>query len=307
MLKKATPKIKKILHLKIDEITSFKTIIETLAKIVSETVWTIHNPIDKKNKFTGVEISTVDSTRSIFVKIQIDSSNFVEFESKHEMFELGINLEKLNKMIKFVEKNDIINMFLIEEDLQCLMIDIEMLDKKGTKILKFPLIDLEENKIPNRKIDYEKVILTTPNIFKKIFKDNEDFENVKINCTNKDILFTYSDDTSTEIKDQYILNEDGINIENFSKKDAFIGIYPISKLILFTKCTNLCEKIRIYMKNKDRLVVKLLTMSFGTITISLPPISEENIKNVNYNYSDDEEEIEIIDETSNKLLFYKRE
>ena len=41
--------IKNILQFKISDINSFKTIIETLSKIVSETTFIIHNPKDKKN------------------------------------------------------------------------------------------------------------------------------------------------------------------------------------------------------------------------------------------------------------------
>ena len=139
------------------------------------------------------------------------------------------------------------------------------------------------------------------------FKEYDDFENVKIKCTKKNILFTYKDDTGTEINDEYILDEDGINIENFSSDNDFVGVYPINNLILFGKCANLCENLQIYMKNKDRLVVKLLTTSFGTITISLPPVNEDCIKNIDYDYSDDEEEVNVIDNYSNKLNFYNRE
>lgn len=296
--------VDKILHLKIAEINSLKIIIETLTKILSETVWTIHNPTDKKNEFCGLEISTADTSRSVFVKIRIDNSNFVHFSCKYITHEIGINLEKLNKILKFVEKDDIVNMYLNEEDLQCLMIDIERATTKGKKTLKFPLIDLEQDKRPLKKEEYEKIISTSPNIYKKIFKEYDDFENVKIKCTKKNILFTYKDDTGTEINDEYILDEDGINIENFNTNDDFVGVYPIKNLILFAKCANLCEELQIYMKNKNTLVVKLPTMTFGTIIISLPPINEDCIKNIDYDYSDDEEEIGVIDNYQNKLNYY---
>ena len=307
MIKKKTINIDKILHLKIEEVSSLKIIIETLTKIVSETVWIIHNPKDTKNNFRGLEIATADPTRSVFVKIRIDITEFAEFNCKYEKHEIGVNLEKLNKIIKFVEKDDIINMCLTENDLQCLIIDIERAMTKGKKSLKFPLIDLEQDNKPTKKEEYEKIVSTSPGIYKKIFKEYDDFENVKIKCTKKNILFTYKDDTGTEINDEYILDEDGINIENFSSDNDFVGVYPINNLILFGKCANLCENLQIYMKNKDRLVVKLLTTSFGTITISLPPVNEDCIKNIDYDYSDDEEEVNVIDNYSNKLNFYNRE
>jgi proliferating cell nuclear antigen len=293
--------VDRILHLKIGEINSLKIIIDTLGKIVSETVWTIHNPKDKKNKFSGLEISTADSSRSIYMKIQIEDDKFLEFNSKHEKYEIGINLEKLNKMIKAVEKDDIINMYLSEKDLQCLIIDIERAMTKGKKTLKFPLIELEQEKKPTKKEEYEKIVSMSATIYKKIFKEFDDFENVKIKCTKKNILFTYKDDTGTEINDEYMLDEDGINIEIFSTSDEFTGVYPIKYLILFGKCANLCGELQIYMKNKNALVVKMPTLSFGTIIISLSPVNEACIANIDYGYSDDEEQITVIDNYSNKI------
>jgi proliferating cell nuclear antigen len=293
---------KNILFFKIEDITSFKTMIETLSKVVSETTWILHNPKDKQ-KFIGLEINTADSSRSIFIKIQISSDEFLEFDCKNERYQLGINLEKLNKMIKFVEKEDKLNIFLNEKDISHLIIEIERATTKGKKTLKIPLMNLEYEDKPTKKIDYEKIISTTPNIYKKIFRELDDFENVKINCTNKKILFVYKDDLGTEINDEYILDSDGINIENFSSPKEFVGTYPIKYLVLFVKCANLCEELEIYMKTEFTLTVKFPTISFGTIIISLSPINDECVKNVEYDYSEDEDTIDVIGNNTSKLYY----
>jgi proliferating cell nuclear antigen len=292
-----------ILSFKIEDIISFKTIIDTLTKIVPEVSWIIHNPIDKQ-KFSGLEINTADSSRSIYIKIQIESDNFLNFCCKHEKYQLGINLEKLNKMIKFVEKEDVLNISLNEKDLMHLIIEIERATTKGKKILKIPLIELVYEDKQTKKTDYEKIISTTPNIYKKIFRELDDFEDVTIKCTNKKILFTYKDDSGTEINDEYVLDEDGINIDNFDSNDDFLGIYPIKYLVLFVKCANLCENIEIYMKNEFTLTVKFPTISFGKIIISLSPINDKCIKNVDFDYSEDEDDINVIGNNTTKLYYH---
>jgi proliferating cell nuclear antigen PCNA len=297
---KETKESKKILNFKVNKITSLKTIIDTLSKIVSETVWTIHNP-KEKNKFAGLEITTVDKSKTLFVKIQIPKSDFLEFDCKNEKHELGINLEKFSNIIKFVDKDDIINFNLTEKDLQYLMIDITRASTKGKKNLKFSLIEIEHNEKPIKKDEYEKIISLSPTIYKKIFKEYDAFDNVKIKCSDKNIIFVYKDDTGTEINDEYILNEDGINLENSSSDEIYIGVFPISNLILFTKCAGLCEDIEIYMKDKGALIIKLKTMTFGIIKLSLSPVKEDCIKNTDYDYSDDEDDIVIIDNKFNKL------
>ena len=55
---------KNILKFKIEDIKSFKAIIETLVKIVTEITWVIYSP--KDDKFKGIEMSVSDPSRSVF-------------------------------------------------------------------------------------------------------------------------------------------------------------------------------------------------------------------------------------------------
>ena len=189
-----------------------------------------------------------------------------------------------------------------------LTIEIIRVNTKGKKNLKFPLIDLEFQKKPIPKIDFEKKISTTPDIYKKIFRDLEDFENVTIKCTNKNILFTYKDinGNGSELNDEYILDEDGIDLENSSTDKDFVATYPIKYITQFTKCTNYCEKISIFMKNEYSLSIQYPFVSFGTIVLILSPINPDCVKNVDYDYSDDEDDIEIIQNNTNKVVFNKK-
>jgi len=291
---------KKLFEIKIEDVISFKIIIETLSKIVSETTFIIHNS-HEKNKFVGLEINTADPTRTLFLKIQIEKKNFINFSCKNEKYQLGVNLEKLNKIIKFVEKEDCLILNLFENDLQNLVIENERENTKGKKIFKLALIDLEYEDKPLKKVDYEKVVTIIPLTYKKIFRELDDYQNVKIRCTNNKIVFTYKDDTS-EVNDEYILGEDGIEINTNSKND-FIGIYPIKFIMLFAKCSSLCEELQIYMKNENALTIIYPTLTFGTIKLSLSPINEENIKNIDYDYSDDEDELDVIGNNVNKLYY----
>lgn len=297
MVKKAN-----ILEFCIDEIVSFKTIMDTLSKIVSEITWTIHKPKDDK-KFCGLVITTSDSSRSIFVKVQVNKNFLINFNCKEEKYKLGINLEKLNKLIKNTEKDDKLKIYLNESDMLHLIIEIERANTKGKKTLKMPLINLDHEEKKTKKVEYEKIISTNPNIYKKIFRELDDFENVKINCTDEKILFRYKDSTGTEIEDEYILDKDGIDIENFNSNKEFNGCYPVSYLVLFVKCANLCEDVLIYMKNNYTLTVNYPTETFGTIVISLSPVNEECVKNVEYNYSEDEDDVNVINNTTNKLYY----
>jgi hypothetical protein len=59
------------------------------------------------------------------------------------------------------------------------------------------------------------------------------------------------------------------------------------------------------MKNDFALTIIYTIATLGTITIALSPIKEENIKNISYSYSDDEDNIDVIGDNIKKLQFEK--
>jgi len=56
------------------------------------------------------------------------------------------------------------------------------------------------------------------------------------------------------------------------------------------------------MKNVRNNIEIYMIATLGTITIALSPVKEENIKNISYSYSDDEDELEIIGGEANYLI-----
>ena len=90
-----------------------------------------------------------------------------------------------------------------------------------------------------------------------------------------------------------------MNISSEGKKTNNIvqGIFELKNIILFTKCASLCNDIQIYMKNDFALTIVYTIATLGTITIAISPIREDNIKNISYTYSDDEDDIEVIDDS----------
>lgn len=320
-------KNKKIVIMQLKEIDVFRLMLDTLSKLISEINWTIYgddteiikkDELDEleeleeleemktknknKNKFKGVEISTKDTSKTMFVKIEIEDKTFNKFVYKGKKMTLGINLDRLNKILKTYEKEDILELYIDENNKNFLMIEAKQEKKQGRKTLKFPLIDMEYNSLDLKQKKFDKVITLTPKLYKKVFKEIDDFENINIQCSNQKILFTYKDLNNTEINDEYLLNDDGIIIdENESNQKKYEGTFQIKHLTIFTKCSNLCDEIILKMENTQPLTVIFPTKTFGTITMHSSLINPECVKNVDYDYSDDEDEIEMIDNKINKI------
>jgi proliferating cell nuclear antigen PCNA len=294
---------KNILYLRTLYVIPFKTLTEVLSNVLTETTWVFTAP-DPKNpdKFAGLEIATADTSRTIYIKVKLEAKEFTDYFCKYEKFEMGISLHNLYKLLKSVDKDDILSMYVEENDKQNLIMEIENQDKKSKTFYKLKLMDLDHQPKKSAKVEFDIGITMPANEFHKLFREmNNIAEYVEIKCTSKNIIFTCKGDCA-ERSTIYKSEEGGLNISNQNKKNQNIvqGIYEIKNIVLFTKCASLCNDLEIYMKNDFALTVIYTIATLGTITISLSPIKEENIKNISYSYSDDEDEFNTFDNTKLK-------
>jgi len=183
--------------------------------------------------------------------------------------------------------------------------EIENQDKKSKTFYKLKLMDLDQQQKKTSKIDFDVKITMPSGEFHKLCREmNNIAEYVEIKCTSKNIIFTCKGDCA-ERSTIYKSEEGGLNISNENKKNQNIvqGIYELKNIVLFTKCATLCNDIQIYMKNDFALTIIYTIATLGTITIALSPIKEENIKNISYSYSDDEDDIDVIGNTKQSIKY----
>ena len=55
------------------------------------------------------------------------------------------------------------------------------------------------------------------------------------------------------------------------------GIFSLKYLVLFTKCTNLCNQIQLYIKNNYPLIIQYTIASLGIIKLCLAPKIDKDI------------------------------
>lgn len=287
---------KKIFLLRTIHVVPFKTLTEVLSNVLTETIWVFSksnsnndsnnsnnnntDSITKPDDFYGLEIATADSSRTIYIKVALDGKQFDEYYCKYDKLPLGISLEKLYKLLKSVDKDDILSMYVEENDRQNLIMEIENQDKKSKTIYKLKLMDLDQQLKKNIKLDYDVCITMQSGEFHRLCREMSNIaEYVEIICTKDAVRFKCDGDYA-ERKTVYKSEEGGINIklEPNTKNKITQGIYELKNIVLFTKCSNLCTDIEIYMKNDFALTIKYTVATLGKITIALSPIPAENVK-----------------------------
>ena len=96
-------------------------------------------------------------------------------------------------------------------------------------------------------------------------------ENTEIKSIGSTLIFTCDGDFASQ-STMLCETQNGLQFkQNLSPEFPVQGIFSLKYLILFTKCTNLCNQINLYIKNDYPLIIKYAVASLGDIKLCLAP------------------------------------
>ena len=252
-----------------------------------------------------MRIMAVDLTKTVLIHLKLEGKNFTKFECKGKKITLGVNLGYFYKLIKSMDKDDSLTLYVEHDDKNYLRIKIDNPEEKKNTTFKLKLLDLRHDPISVPDITFDAVIIINSTEFHKICREmNQIADYVEIKCLKDKIIFTCKGDYA-ERTTVYSTDDgeegDGITIKlanNEKAKDLIIqGIYELRNLVLFSKCAQLCNDIEIYMKNNYPLVIKYTAATLGKILLCLTPINEDPSKTAEFSDEDDlydDDEVSVI-------------
>ena len=297
----------KLLFFKLKKINFMKNIIDTMDKMISEVDWIFNSKntdSNEEDKFVGLEIICTDPSKNLYLKAKLTDKLFKSYYCDNSVFRFGMSLDYFNKILKLVEKTDIaIYCYIEKSDPDNMIIKFKNLEKKNKKIFKIPLQILTSIPNPPIILTFEKKInIKLSNFLNKCKMIGNRTQFIQIECNNENLLLKCVGDKEGSIT---IDNNDDDNLEIISLDNKLvIGTYEIKNILLFTKFSSITENFSLFMKNNFALTNNFSFGKYGSITTILSHINEEHINNLMYDYSDDEEEVELIKNSSNIMDYY---
>lgn len=235
-----------------------------------------------------MKMIAIDPTKSVLINLKLDGDSFSKFVCKKSKLVLGINLAGFYKVIKSMAKNDILTFSVDHEKKNYLQIKIDNQDTKKDTEFNLKLLDLDESKMSIPEIAFDAVITMNSQEFNKLCREMHGIADyVEIKCLSDRIIFACVGeiaDRKTTYRTRKENEEDNNNIlvtishASLSNKNApeiVQGVFELKNLVLFSKCTSLCNDIEIYMKNSFPLVIKYTVATLGRILLCLTPIGQE--------------------------------
>ena len=257
-----------ILNIKTVQSGAFRILIEALKEILTDT-----NMIFDE---TGIKLIATDSSKIVLIHMKLHAENFEFFKCK-EKIKIGLNMNNLFKLIKIMGNNDILNLYIENNDKNRLGIRIYNEIKNTQTTFKLNLLDISEEEINIPPAEFE-TELSLPSVdFQKLIRDMTNIADlVDIKSVGDNLIFNCDGDFATQetilkqIEDNS--SHTGLNFSVSTSIDNPIqGIFSLKYLVLFAKCTNLCNLIHMYIKNDYPLIIKYNVANLGDIKLCLSP------------------------------------
>ncbi len=260
---------KNILEIKTVQASAFRILVEALKEILTDANFECDE--------TGIKMIAMDSSRTVLVHLKLQADKFESYVCKEKKV-LGISMINLFRVIKTMNNNDTLTLFLEKEKDSVLGIKIENSEKNTTSTFHLNLMDLHVDNIQIPSVEFESVITMPSTDFQKIIRDMHNYADlIDIKSVEDHLIFSCKGDFCSQ---ETIIGETqtGMNFAKNKKPDEIIqGEFALKHLVLFGKCTNLCNSIQMFLKNDYPLVIKYTVASLGEIKLCLAPSCNEEL------------------------------
>ena len=250
------------IEIKTIQSSTIKVLVEALKEILTDTMIEITPE--------HIKICTMDTSHIILIHLKLDADKFESFYCEGKKL-IGVNILNLNKIIKTINNNDTLTLYMMKDDCNHLCIRIDNAEKHTERITKLNLLDLENTNFEIPPAVFQSVITLPSGDFQKICRDvNNLSEFVEIKNVNKQLIISCVGDFCS----QEIIISDSDKQQSGDPTQIFQGIFNAKYLVLFTKCTNLSNTVQLYLKNDYPLIIQYTVGSLGTVKLCLAPQQE---------------------------------
>jgi proliferating cell nuclear antigen len=255
-----------ILFIKTVQSQSIKILVESLKEVLTDINLYFDN--------NGLKIMTMDNARVALVYVRLIKDNFEEYHCRNKVM-CGINMIYLFKLLKTVSNSDVLTIFIRSNSTNELGIRIENKEKNTITESFLKMLDISEEKLEIPDIVYDSVISMPSVDLQKYCRDLSVISNqVVISSTESKFILASNGDFAS----QKIIIGEAQNGLIFSKKNQNVSEkFDLKYLNSFTKSTNLCSTVEIFLKREYPLVIEYNVANLGKLQFCLAPkIHEEN-------------------------------
>lgn len=247
-----------------------KTVQATVIKVLVEALKELLTDTNMEFDETGLKILTTDTSHMIMVHLKLEAPKFEVYHCEGRI-SIGVNMLNFHKLLKTINNNNTLSLFMDRDDVNHLGIKIENNEKNTRTVYKLNLLDLDHQDLLVDPLTFPEVVTLPSSDFQKICRDmNNLADYMEIRSVNNQLVFSCKGDYCSQ---ETVIRDMSAGAGGAAGGGSSIvqGVFSIKHLVIFTKCTNLCPTMELYLANNYPLVVKYDVSSLGAIRLVLAP------------------------------------
>ena len=250
-----------------DIIFRLKTVQTNPMRILFESLKNILSDVNFKADKTGLKLTTIDGTGKAIIHLSLFSEKFEEFICEEEI-NIGLNLLSIFRLLKGIKNNDTIQFTIYKNDHCSLFITSEHSDKNSKITSKIKLLDMNETVYSIPEIKYDTFITMPSSDFQSYVSELANISNdIMFKSNNKNFQMIGKGDFAEH---NITINETNNELTDQQSQEES-GLFDIKFVQLFTKSTNLCGTVEIYLKTGYPITIKYNVANLGNIKYCLAP------------------------------------
>ena len=228
-----------------------------------------------KKTIGGMVLKEVNKTGKILVYMRLDADKFDVYKYNYhkKKLTLGIDIGNLLKCLKCMSHFDTMTWLVDDEDINKLVIVLESAERKEKKTFKLNLMDIEEETYDITPIQFPYSITLPSQDLHKYCKDMAaSTDKIDIKATSNKLFFSGKGGIGN-IEFEVGETNGGLSIVSTTSNTNEIvqGLFELKFLLIFTKCTNLCNQVTLFLKNDYPIIVTYQIAALGEIKLVLSP------------------------------------
>lgn len=242
------------------------TVQSSAIRILFESLKDVLTDVNIHANSQGIKIVSMDGSKSAIVHVKLLATQFEKFECPVPLV-IGVNMLSLFKILKSIKNNDVIS-FVVNEDTTKLIIKIQNKEKQTEIISTLKLLDIDENLLHIPNIEFDSILTVPASDFQNHIRDLSVISNEITIKTDEEslVLEVDGDFASQSIK---INNKSTAITLNRSRETC--NTFNLKYLLLFTKSSNLCNTIEIYLKSNFPIIILYNVANLGQLKYCLAP------------------------------------
>lgn len=254
-----------------------RTIQGTSWKILSESLKDI--TIDCNIEFCpeGIRMTTMDSAHISLCSLKVDGNKLERYYCDRSYI-IGINTSNFHKLLKGTSASDSLTMRINKNNMDRLQIIIENEERQSRTVASMKLldIDVEQMQVPDKDFDICVSMLSADlsRMTREMAMISDELR-IRSDKETMGLVLTAEGDIG-EVNQFFGKSDMSMDMTHESNTDID-GKFSLKYLVMFTKCSSLCNCVKIYLQPNYPLMLKYEIGNCGELVFALAPkVEDEN-------------------------------